>query len=1297
MAKTNEPKTQVHSVVNSLFYPKTKAGKVALVSSKAVLVGTASPAVVAFICYVLPLGIDYFAANILDKSDVDAAGKVKAWTIEHIEQLKLTAEIYGAAMGLLLLAALAAAAYANCQSKVPDKSIGSPVEERKIRSFSKEENPYTIRTRHDVAETDIQKFQKENKEAKLRVYGPDWIKEELNKIWGEFAGKHFKIIDGQGVEIQTLIVPKEPSLEFLQLLARNEEMNTNGEIKTAYYNNFQGISRKAVLTLKDLVRHTLLISKAKFKSEGGYKGRIVEYKRPKEAYIIDLCGPQFQQKYNYGRNLFIPQTPYPPDKSATVYERLTGHPPLLFADIKQKIDRGDPSYTQRYTFFTWRGDLGYFDRYAYKQMVSQDFYLSAMAIQDLAQADQQEIDFRFLSYGTGAFAGPFATILKANILDGVLDGLEKLAAQGFFPSQIKRLTFPHYDGASWEQKQKIQAFCTRYGLDCEFTSQDALYQNPNKTPYTIAVTSTGDPNAPFANEVRYRSSVDAMLGCNEVNRGLGLHPLLVKPTEHLIAIPMARPLSMDYYKAAQYVEKEYKDSNLIPSCASYYFLPVVLDFLIADATDPKLVKFCKNIASSPQALARLRAALLFTLIEKSSESPPNIAQNMADYFSSQGVPVHTSKIFAEALREMHNSECKFSCPEARYLKDLLTFSHKLVKKVDLQELQKVYTKGEITGEKLKILQNYAAELIEAAKEINTGDKVLEQMALVPSPEFYSRSEKLKIRECNEVVRAPIVGLSLVSLFAKKPLATALKGTDYVFVPDQRQFLYDTEQTIQLASLPMEQIQAQNCATTLQKQLDQQGAWGLAASINNGRVYITGDPEVLKTLRAPTAAEFKPELPDFKPAIQVGNLLRALIENKLSAGLHGFEVQANTCPQNVMALSNHLSIDSADQARELGGKLKELNKTHLPGSGVYLTLTRNHDNLYQIMLLGSPRALQNFIFESSRLLENQKNYRPLIKEPPEETPQEIKFRSTSLPDASSQQIIGNLDSGKSGFTTTPLDEAKQYVFPPEFFQSPGAKEILSESEREEFEKEYKQLLARGTLIYQVESKRISLVYIKNIGGEEGFGTSAMSHLMKLSFAMKKPLYTNAVESSHGFYDKMGWIPARKTCSYVYEKYGAPAGDAVSKLCSCSPGADIAQMDGLDIKELKRILSSEKNFPTETITADMLREEQGWFAELQKKTLPYCSNYYIPARLLALKKGEKRDSSGWMDPEEMIPSSLGIVRWKESIEQNKNFEPFRDCAHLVPFMTPEQRAARDQILASTDLSSSLSNSVSLSTNS
>ena len=167
--------------------------------------------------------------------------------------------------------------------------------------------------------------------------------------------------------------------------------------------------------------------------------------------------------------------------------------------------------------------------------MSQDFYLSLFAINEETYKGNKEIDFRFLAYRAGYFSSDFRGAVNNHILEGILQGLEKMLSKypDFFrDSKIKRLTFPHYRGTS-EQRNKIQKICEKQGVQCVFNNRDALHQDPGDT-FTLALTSTGDSNAVFTNEGGRNlgfTSLDAELGSNEINFGMGMDPKHVSTRE----------------------------------------------------------------------------------------------------------------------------------------------------------------------------------------------------------------------------------------------------------------------------------------------------------------------------------------------------------------------------------------------------------------------------------------------------------------------------------------------------------------------------------------------------------------------------------------------------------------------------------------------------------------------------------------------------------------------------------------------------------------------------------------------
>ena len=202
---------------------------------------------------------------------------------------------------------------------------------------------------------------------------------------------------------------------------------------------------------------------------------------------------------------------------------------------------------------------------------------------------------------------------------------------------------------------------------------------------------------------------------------------------------------------------------------------------------------------------------------------------------------------------------------------------------------------------------------------------------------------------------------------------------------------------------------------------------------------------------------------------------------------------------------------------------------------------------------------------------------------------------------------------------------------------------------------------------------------------------MRYLVELSLATGKKLYVSSMETFHMFFAEMGCIPEQKDYSYVEKYYGAYSRLMVEKFCSCTSLEEAVRKLDQDVREdLAFLLRKEQRLPpTTTISDAQLWEQREWFAQLQKKSISYISNQYIPRWLRALENDEvypsilKQHQALLWGPSEgpitMVLSPLGEKRWKEAIEQGTDFQPFRDGAHLVPYMTPEQNKDRQAILA------------------
>ncbi len=64
--------------------------------------------------------------------------------------------------------------------------------------------------------------------------------------------------------------------------------------------------------------------------------------------------------------------------------------------------------------------------YAYKRFVAGDVLLAGLALASSAFKNGDKLNFKFLKYGSGFFAGSVKSIIDKHILSGVVLGLEEL-------------------------------------------------------------------------------------------------------------------------------------------------------------------------------------------------------------------------------------------------------------------------------------------------------------------------------------------------------------------------------------------------------------------------------------------------------------------------------------------------------------------------------------------------------------------------------------------------------------------------------------------------------------------------------------------------------------------------------------------------------------------------------------------------------------------------------------------------------------------------------------------------------
>ena len=189
-------------------------------------------------------------------------------------------------------------------------------------------------------------------------------------------------------------------------------------------------------------------------------------------------------------------------------------------------------------------------------------------------------------------------------------------------------------------------------------------------------------------------------------------------------------------------------------------------------------------------------------------------------------------------------------------------------------------------------------------------------------------------------------------------------------------------------------------------------------------------------------------------------------------------------------------------------------------------------------------------------------------------------------------------------------------------------------------------------------------------------------MEISFNTGKELYTLPIGSSHGFYDKMGWIPEQSYYSYIDRYHGGYFHSLLRELCSCTSLEAVTKLKQLWREDLAYLLRKEQRLPPKIeITDAQLWDQRAWFAELQKKTIPYLSGVYIPNWLYRFR----HNVTQYGDPHSvlMVPSPWAKESWRKAIKQGTEYQSCNYGEHLAPHMTEEQLLEYKEILASKQL--------------
>ena len=312
--------------------------------------------------------------------------------------------------------------------------------------------------------------------------------------------------------------------KHLQVLARNESVNTTGLMKTSLYGGV--LTVEEIATIRCLVKNTTVVGITYPEKKGGYGG---DNPPPpttiprKLTILVDQCGLQWQNSiYNTGALFFYPsghdtdvvfQGTDQTDKQFThttlgKYRKWQNDTYfIMYGQRRPHVDAADP-----YATWTANGQniMGKLKSpvLGFKTEFKQAFD-SVRFMADKTPSITQ-VHFKFLRAGLGFFSENIQLVNKSQFLEtarlrGICDGILELGGDAtIMRTKIKKIILPFQTVRIHEMNQFGAFLATSVG--------DVFEQNPDPA-VTIATTNCADPHAGPGNEGQYQS-VDAAIASN---------------------------------------------------------------------------------------------------------------------------------------------------------------------------------------------------------------------------------------------------------------------------------------------------------------------------------------------------------------------------------------------------------------------------------------------------------------------------------------------------------------------------------------------------------------------------------------------------------------------------------------------------------------------------------------------------------------------------------------------------------------------------------------------------------------
>ena len=331
---------------------------------------------------------------------------------------------------------------------------------------------------------------------------------------------------GPNVTLPTNISDLTPL--HLQLLARNEAVNTDGFMKTELYQGL--LDADQIARIRCLVKATNTSTVTRVHTIGGYPDGVspaIQGTPNNTTVVIDQAGLQWQGDYRNTGGLFFyprnPSDPRLPDGYAAwqneMYQAMYGQ----YRPVESSANFMEVTWDTKNSNQNVRGRI---DLDGVEMAISAEFSQAMAAAALQTRGSTQPVNFKFLKAGMGCFAEGIASAssrelarLEVARLKGIeqalinLSQLEPLARERMLGA-VRAIELPFsasYDSDATAVLGRIKSLVTNMRLQWMGAEpKDALTLRPG---YINALTNCGDPHAMIGNEGWY-GSVDAMIRTN---------------------------------------------------------------------------------------------------------------------------------------------------------------------------------------------------------------------------------------------------------------------------------------------------------------------------------------------------------------------------------------------------------------------------------------------------------------------------------------------------------------------------------------------------------------------------------------------------------------------------------------------------------------------------------------------------------------------------------------------------------------------------------------------------------------